>query len=295
MLANLSSAVSYSYRQFASISDMPLQFPKQQYSYAESGKEEITAHEPPLSYSSILFSTNSTFKIKSMDIIVHRSRKSDYVRSCLVTFDASSSKQFSEHDLPDYGIWISVHHTSIDMSCKEGKVILLSNLSEIQSSSFKYKNRRCKSPVQSADSDLLRQSFDCIYQLSLSSCEVDLTLFLSQKCPSIGTVSNKLDTSSVGETEHPENFTVTNSESSGHQNYTFIEGSEFASNIRPPGLGHWLVVNLALGKIYMGRCSAKNVMNEVHQLNKLVSSVSVGGEFQRISCEIQVIFFSCVN
>ncbi|XP_062001830.1 uncharacterized protein LOC133719495 isoform X1 [Rosa rugosa] len=287
VLANLSSAVSYSFRHFASVSDLPLQFGKQQYSNAESDNEQTTAHEPPLNYSSVLFSTNGTFKIKSMNIIVHKSRMRDNVGSCLVTSDASSSKQLSEHDLPDYGIWISVHQTSLDMSCKEGKVILLSNLSEIQSSSFRYKNRRGKSTDQSVLSDLLLQSLDCIYQLSLSSCVLSLSLFLSQNCSSIGTVSNTLDTNSVSETEHTENFPFTNSESSGHQNYSFIQGSELASNIRPPGSSHWLLVNLALGKIYVGRCSAKNVMNEAHQLNKFLSSVSVGGEFQRISCEIQ--------
>lgn len=290
MLAILSSAVSFSFSNFSSISDFPLQFAKQQFSNADSENEETTAHGAPFNYSSFLFSINGTFQIKSVDIIVHKSRICDNVEKCIGSFDASSSKQLSEHGA-DYGIWISIRQTSVDMSCKEGKVTILSNLSEIQSSIFRYKNRRGKSTDHSVLSDLLLQSLDCIYELSLSSCEFNLSLFLSQNCPSVGSVNNTLDTSSsVGETMHMENFPSANSDSTGHQYCSFIQGSELASNIPPPGSSHWLLVNVTLGKIYMGRCSARNVMNGAHQLNKFLSSVSVGGEFQTVDCGIEVIF-----
>lgn len=292
VLAKLSSAASFSFSNFSSISDFPLQFAKQQFSNADSENEETTAHGAPFNYSSFLFSINGTFKIKSVDIIVHKSRICDNVEKCIGSFDASSSKQLSEHGLPDYGIWISIRQTSVDMSCKEGKVTILYNLSEIQSSIFRYKNRRGKSTDHSVLSDLLLQSLDCIYELSLSSCEFNLSLFLSQNCPSVGSVNNTLDTSSsVGETMHMENFPSANSDSTGHQYCSFIQGSELASNISPPGSSHWLLVNVALGKIHMGRCSARNAMNGAHQLNKFLSSVSVGGKFQTVDCGIEVIFF----
>lgn len=289
MLENLSSAISYSFSSFGSISYLPFKFAKQEFAISEPENAETTAHGAPLNYSNSLFSINGTFKIKSVAIILHKSRISGSVDSSVGNSDVSSSKKLAEHDLPDCGISISIHQTTADLSWKEGKVKVLSNLSEIQSVIFRYKNQKGKSTDHC---DLLLQSFDCLYELSLSSSVFNFSLSLSQNYLSSDNVSNAPGTStSVDKTVHVENLPfTTNSESSNGQDCRFLQDIEFASNVPPPGSDHWLLINVVLGTIYMGRYSAKNVMNGAHQLNKFLSSLSVGGEFQTICCGIQVIF-----
>ncbi|KAH0971337.1 hypothetical protein GBA52_023493 [Prunus armeniaca] len=286
VLENLSSAISYSFSSFGSISYLPFKFAKQEFAISEPENAETTAHGAPLNYSNSLFSINGTFKIKSVAIILHKSRISGNVDSSVGNSDVSSSKKLAEHDLPDTGISISIHQTTADLSWKEGKVKVLSNLSEIQSVIFRYKNQKGKSTDHS---DLLLQSFDCLYELSLSSSVFNFSLSLSQNYLSSDNVSNAPGTStSVGKTVHVENLPfTTNSESSNGQDCRFLQDIEFASNVPPPGSGHWLLINVVLGNIYMGRYSAKNVMNGAHQLNTFLSSLSVGGEFQTICCGIQ--------
>lgn len=297
MLANLSSAMSYSFSSFAALSYSPFKFAIQEFAFPESENVETTVHGAPFNYSSFLVSFNGSFKLKSIDIILHKSRIIGNLKSCIGTSDVSSSKKLADHDLPDSGIWISIHQTTADISSTEGKGKVISYLSEIQSIIFRYKNKKGESMDHSARGDLL-QYLDCLYELSLSSCVFHLLLPLSQNNPSSGSVSNALGTStSVGETVHVENLPFpTDSESPNGQNCSFLQETEFASNIPPPDASHWLLINVTLGYIYMGRYSGKNVMNG-DQLNKFVSSVYVGGEFQTICCGIQVIilFSFCVH
>ncbi|KAM1156496.1 hypothetical protein ACFX2B_026994 [Malus domestica] len=287
VLANLSSAMSYSFSRFAALSYSPFKFAIQEFAFPESENVETTVHGAPFNYSSFLVSFNGSFKLKSIDIILHKSRISGNLKSCIGTSDVSSSKKLADHDLPDCGIWISIHQTTADISSTEGKGKVISYLSEIQSIIFRYKNQKGESMDHSARGDLL-QSLDCLYELSLSSCVFHLLLPLSQNNPSSGGVSNALGTStSVGEIVHVENLPfTTDSESPNGQNCIFLQETEFASNIPPPDASHWLLINVTLGYIYMGRYSTKNVMNG-DQLHKFVSSVYVGGEFQTICCGIQ--------
>jgi hypothetical protein len=52
---------------------------------------------------------------------------------------------------------------------------------------------------------------------------------------------------------------------------------------------HWLVMNVAVYNIFIGRCSVKSDLLRAHKVNKLLSFVSIGGEFNMIFWEIQVI------
>ncbi|BBH07848.1 Protein of unknown function D, partial [Prunus dulcis] len=122
VLENLSSAISYSSSSFGSISYLPFKFAKQEFAISEPENAETTAHGAPLNYSNSLFSINGTFKIKSVAIILHKSRISANVDSSVGNSDVSSSKKLAKHDLPDCGISISIHQTTADLSWKEGKV-----------------------------------------------------------------------------------------------------------------------------------------------------------------------------
>ncbi|MCI09476.1 hypothetical protein A2U01_0030562 [Trifolium medium] len=50
---------------------------------------------------------------------------------------------------------------------------------------------------------------------------------------------------------------------------------------------HWLVMNVAVYNIFIGRCSMKSDLLRAHKVNKLLSFVSIGGEFNMIFWEIQ--------
>ncbi|RVW57283.1 hypothetical protein CK203_111286 [Vitis vinifera] len=78
----------------------------------------------------ILFVVNGTFQLNSVDIILQDSRKSDKMEGYLKTINGLSAKNLDE--VPEDGIWISVHQTCFVISCEEGKLEVHTDLSRIQ-------------------------------------------------------------------------------------------------------------------------------------------------------------------
>ncbi|KAJ1381023.1 Vacuolar protein sorting-associated protein 13, SHR-binding domain [Sesbania bispinosa] len=50
---------------------------------------------------------------------------------------------------------------------------------------------------------------------------------------------------------------------------------------------HWLLINVAVNNIFIGRCSMKSDLVQAHKFTKLLSFLLIGGEFHTVSWEIQ--------
>lgn len=258
MVGSLSSAVSHAYCFFDHIGPVPQEYIRQEIVLAEPEKEEIKMEGAPLICGRVLFKTYGTFKLKSVDMVLHVSRRSDNVESSVKIFDALTRRKLAESGLSDCGIWVSVQQTSIKISCKE-QVEVLTDLSGIQFVIFRYRNDIGKHTDHSILKDLPLQSLNWLYELSLSNCKVTLGLVLPENASSSYRLSNVVENSTL----------TTDSE-------------------RPT---HWLLINVELGEIFMARCSLKNVLVGAHQLNRLISPASIVSEFQTVSWKIQVIIW----
>lgn len=292
VVVNLYSAVSYVFRSFDFLDSAPSEIIKQKISLTKSVNEEAMEEEVPSISSSTLYLIEGILRIMPVNVVLQNTRINDDMESSIKTFDALCGKTFTELDLPDCGILMSIQQTSVDLSCEEERMEFLIDFSEIQSVIFGYQNQKGKNTDVSAYRDLLLQSQSCLYEISLSNCKFSLSLFLSHSDSASRIVHNELDGSTSGiNRSDMNNSSFTGLERSSKQSSNHVQKLRFVSNIPAPAPdpSHWLFVNAVLGIVYVGSCSLKNALFGAHELNKLLSSLSVGGEFQTISWGIQVI------
>ncbi|XP_059458026.1 uncharacterized protein LOC132187653 isoform X3 [Corylus avellana] len=174
VVGSLSSAVSHAYCFFDPIGPVPQEYIRQEIVLAEPEQEEIKVKGAPLICGSVLFKIYGTFKLESVDMVLHDSRRSDNVESSVKIFDALTRRMLAESGLSDCGIWVSVKQISIEISCKE-QVEVLTDWLGIQFVIFRYQNHIGKRTDHSVLEDLLLQSLNWLYELSLSNCTITLT------------------------------------------------------------------------------------------------------------------------
>ncbi|CAK9182115.1 unnamed protein product [Ilex paraguariensis] len=244
-------------------------------------------------YMNTIFVANNISELKSLDIVLHNSRKTYNIEDYVKTVDGVRSKKLAMHDLPDYGICILVQQSFMDFSFKDGKVEVLIDVSEVRSVVFRFVSEVAKSsgefaPDQFRLENLLLHSLNCLYEVSIPRCTFSLWLGLLQE-PS-GSVSNGVDAStSGGKVSHmvEDSPRTVDTERYGVQSFSFGQKLGFTSNILAPPSSHWLHVNIALSEVYLAGCPEKNILVGAHNLNKLDASLSVGRQFQAISCQTQ--------
>ncbi|XP_030499771.2 uncharacterized protein LOC115715105 isoform X2 [Cannabis sativa] len=285
VVTHLNSAVSHSLGSLDFIGSMHSESIKQKCLVAKSVNEDAVGKEAPSICSSILFLVEGILKIKSVDVFVQKTRINYDVESSKKSFNALSSGTFADLDLPDYGILITIQQTSVDLSCEEERLEILTGFGEIQSLIFKYQKQREYTDL-SEFRDLLLQSHNCLYEISVPNFTFSVSLFLLQNASSSRTMHSKLSGSSYKSYMDKSSFVI-DSERSSSQNSNHMKKLRFASNIPAPDPSHWLFVNLALGIVYVGSFSLKKALFKAHDLNKLLSSLYVGGEVQTISWGIQ--------
>lgn len=296
MVVGSLTAASYALNSFDSVVHVPVQeFMGQDIVPLEHKNKENTGNSAPLICTSTLISLNGTFKLKSSDLFFHNSRMTNKV-SYMKNLDASNRKM-SVDDVLDYGFWISVHQTCIDISCEEGKMEVFFDLSGVKSLMVRYEDHIGKSFDHLVLGNLLLQPHNCLHELSLSNCIFTLLLNRPHDASSSGTVRD-----AIGSSSSVNNFSLSMENSPVKGEYEksivwssrFVQELGFAPNTFTPAPSHWILINIAFGEVFMTSCSVKNGLVGTHQINKLLSSLSVGGEFQTVSWTIQVIIF-CIR
>ncbi|XP_057976276.1 uncharacterized protein LOC131163647 isoform X2 [Malania oleifera] len=264
---------------------------KQEMASVVTENVKTTAKGACLILKSFLFVFTGTFHFKSVDIILHKFRESKNMDRCIKTVDALCRKGLAELDVPDCGIWISVHKACVRISCEEEKLCVLTDFSELQSSIFRYQSLKGENSYSSELRNLLPESMDCLCEASLSNCKFTLWMGSHQnvKVSSPGHASSILDDST---SSRKSSCTLDNSPSKILTKSPSVESFSFEqklgfSYILGLDASPWLVINIVLGEIFMASCSMKNVLHGAHQPNELLSSLSVGKDFQTISWGIQ--------
>lgn len=236
------------------------------------------------------FFIDGTCRFNSVDVILHNSRTSDNLERNPRKFDILTSNRKAMKLLPQCGIWISIQQALTVISCEEAKMDFLIDLSGIMSSVFEYQNPIGNNHENIVLQSLLLRSVNCLHEISLSGGIFTLCLGLVQNTPSSG---NGIKTfgSSEGSTSHlvqESNLSVF--ERSNNQSPLIVKKMVPPTNISmQDSASHWLVMNVAVCNIFIGRCSMKSDLLRAHKVNKLLSLVSVGGDFNMIFWEIQVI------
>ncbi|EXB37240.1 hypothetical protein L484_020299 [Morus notabilis] len=124
------------------------------------------------------------------------------------------------------------------------------------------------------------------------------TIFLMSGILKIKTVDNSSSSrsmhhkfdglTSVSNTSYLSSFSsISGSEKLSSQSFDRVQKLRSASNAPAADPSDWLFANIALGMVYVGSCSLKNALLGAHDLNMLLSSLSVGGEFEKITWGIQ--------
>jgi len=262
---------------------------KQESLFAAPNISETTTGSALLRNNDCPFFINVNCRFKSMEVVLHNSRRSDGLESFATNFRSITGNKMAVHKLPDHGIWMSIQHTTIEISCEERKMDLLTDLSGILSLVFEYKNSIGTKIDHIVRESLLLQSINCLHEISISGFSFMLSLGLVQNAPSSGSAgtfgsSNGNSSYSVQET----NLTAFESLSNLSPQSILKMGSPSIASV-PASTNHWLQIDVAVASIFIGRCSLKSELIQAHKLTKLLLLLSIGGEFHMISWEIQVI------
>ncbi|KAL5752815.1 hypothetical protein ACOSQ2_023322 [Xanthoceras sorbifolium] len=288
MVVGLLSAVSDAFSSSSFVSNLPFkEFMRHDMVSLEHENKETALKGTSLICTSTLLSLNGTFKLKSMDILFYNSRIGNKIVS-VENIDGSSDQKLPD-DLLDCGFLISVNRTCIDIFCEEEKTESLIDLSGIKALMVRYEDYMGKC-FDHLLRDLQLQSHNCLYELFLSNCIFALWFGCPHDASSPGTVSDRVGSSnSGGNISHSVETSpfISESEKSDVWSCRFIQKLGTTPNIFRLVPNHWILINIAFGEVLMTRCSIKNGLVEAHQIDKLLSSLSVGGEFQRVSWGIQ--------
>ncbi|KAI9166047.1 hypothetical protein LWI28_025262 [Acer negundo] len=289
MVVDLLSTVSDAFSSPSYVGNLPFEeFMRHHMVSLEHENKETALRGESLICTSTLLSLNGTFKLKSMDIIFYNSRISNKIVS-VQNIDASSDKKLPD-DLLDCGFWISVHKTCMDIFCEEEKMEALINLSGIMALMFRYADYMGKHFDHLVLRNLLLQSHNCLHELSLSNCIFASWFGCPHDASSLAIVSDRAGSSnSGGNISHSTEASPLTSESekSDFWSCRFVHKLGITPDIFTPAPSHWILINVAFGEVLMARCSTKNGLVGAHQVDKLLSSLSVGGEFQTVYWGIQ--------
>ncbi|XP_029127816.1 uncharacterized protein LOC109800070 isoform X2 [Cajanus cajan] len=289
-VASLSSGASYVFSSFGDSDFIHPEIVKQEALFAAPDGGELTAQGTLLTNNVCPFFIDVTCRLKPMEIVLHNSRTSDNLESYTTKFHSLTGNKMAVHKLPGCGIWISVQQTTIVISCEEGKMDLLTDLSGILSFVFEYQNGIEKNADHIVLENLLLRSISCLHEISLSGCSFTLCTGLVQNTSSSGDESKIFGSFNTnGNTSYlvrETNLTVFERLSNQSSQPVIKLRSPTKVSV-PTSANYWLMIDVAVTNIFIGRCSLKSDLIQAHKLNKLQSSLSICGEFRMISWEIQ--------
>ncbi|GMI65987.1 hypothetical protein like AT3G50380 [Hibiscus trionum] len=252
-------------------------------------KDEELSNATPLIYNKTMFLINGILKLKSIDIFLCCSRKSNKARSSKMVFDAASSSTSAANDLSDCGIWISLPRMCFDILYEEMKLELVIDLSGIQSVIIRYQEYIRKRFTRSAFREFFLCSHNCLYEVFLSHCIFTLLLSLPENSSSSTIVNEMLNvsTSEANTSNSVEDASSRSEPPPSIQSPDFLQKLGFASNITVPASSHSIFINMVVAEVFVTRCSVKNIVIGAQKINKLLSSLYVGPKSKTIAWGVQ--------
>ncbi|XP_022751328.1 uncharacterized protein LOC111300016 isoform X3 [Durio zibethinus] len=289
VLTGLFSDLSHPFHNFGSPGNESFQmFKRQDMVFGVTEAEELSMATPFIC-NNTLFLINGIFKLKSVDIFLCNSRKSNKARSSKMVFDAASSTNSTADNLSDCSIWFSFHRMCFDVLYEERKLELLIDLSQIQSVIIRYQGYIRKSFNRSEFREFMLSSHNCLYEASLSRCIFTLSLSLPQNSSSSTIVNEMLDVSSsdANASYAVEDRSFSSEPKPSVQSPDFLQKLGFTLNIQVPASSHGIFINVVVTEVFVTRCSVKNIVIGAQKLNKLLSSLHIEAKLQTIVWGIQ--------
>lgn len=192
-------------------------------------------------------------ELKSLDMVLHKSRKIDMGKSANTLPTDRETGSMSANDISHNGIYISVKHSLMELKFKGQDTDVMIDTTGFRCSVFRYLTEFHGSSDKSELYNLLGY-LDFITEASISH---------SKFCFCLRNLDEALPSASL----------CTAAESGSH-------GTESLRD-------HWLIIRIVISQIYMAGCPIKDIL--AHDFEDLNASFSVGGEFQAISCECKVL------
>ncbi|XP_049346199.1 uncharacterized protein LOC125810757 isoform X2 [Solanum verrucosum] len=215
------------------------------------------------------FNVSTTCEISSVKMILYDSRKGYNAQNSMSDANTIADKKSTVQPIHGYGINVSVAHSFIRLSFEEEKADILISFSEFESGISQHPDEILDTSDQ-VEPQLPVWSHNSLYQASLSHCEISLCLR--------ALANNILQASQRN---------VVNGSDSRHDASMSLNHSPSLINDVNPSFD-WLSISISLAEVYLVRCAVKSLLLlQGNELNTLEASLSVGGQFQTISCRSQ--------
>lgn len=213
------------------------------------------------------FDVSATCELRSVNMILYDSMRGYNAHNSMADANIIADRKSTVQPICVYGINISLAHAYIRFSFKEKNVDVLIGFSEFESDILQYPDEIVDTPDQ-VEPQLPVWSRNSLYQASLSHCEISLCLRALW--------SNILQASQRD---------VVNGSDSRHASMSLNHSLSLMNDVNPSF--DWLSISISLTEVYLARCAVKNLLLLGNELNTLKASLSVGGQFQTISCQSQ--------
>lgn len=218
------------------------------------------------------FGFTNTCQLENMDVILCNSRKSHNRESYPLHTDASSKADLTIDTMFDCGVHLSVQQAFATVSFEGGIIKLLIVFTGVKSDVIKYSLETVERPDQFDPQNLL-SSLNCLCEASFSDCKLNLRLNTSGESVGLECSGNDshASASEINSGMSEDSLRVMNSERSLDHSC------------------HWLCAEVSMSEVYLAECSVKNILVDKYRSNKLEASLSVGGQFQDICWQSEVL------
>lgn len=224
-------------------------------------------HEIEKTFCKTLYAVKAIIKLRAIDVI----------------FDVPVADEKFEKptELADSRIWSSVQEACAELSCEEHRFLVIVDLCELQSILFRYRDNIWKSSGNFIIESLPFRSHDILFEACLSSCILNVGMDCSVPSARGGACRMAGDC--------PGNASTENEPSTNRvQVQREVDQLDSASDSSLSNSTCWIHIDLALTDLFVARCSTKHVLIEVRRSSNFVTSVSIGRNFQSVSCRVQV-------
>ncbi|XP_060196085.1 uncharacterized protein LOC132625246 isoform X2 [Lycium barbarum] len=213
------------------------------------------------------FNVSTKCELRSVNMSLYDSRKGYNAHNSVADANTIADRKSTVQPIRSCGINISLARSYIRFSFEEEKADVLIGFSKFESDISRYQDEIVDTSDQ-VEPQLPVLSLNSLYQASVPHCEISLSVVLG---------NNILQAS--------QRNVVGGSDSRHDASMSSNHSPSLVNDVNPSF--DWLTINISLAEVYLARCAVKNLFLRDDEPNTLKASLSVGGHFQKISCQSQ--------
>ncbi|KAL8044377.1 hypothetical protein ABFX02_08G042900 [Erythranthe guttata] len=209
---------------------------------------------------------NSTYDLKSFDIVLHNSRKSCglEMQMSMIPVDSETGRKSTLNDSSSNGIYISFQQSMVEFMYKGRNLDVVIDTNGVQCIICRY-STECDGMPNKSDLKSLLHSLVFLTEASV---------YHSKVCFCLRNLEKVLSSASLH----------TTTDESGSHGITFPTRVDSPLIVSTESLeNQWLFTKVTISGIYIAGCQVKDIL--VNKFEEFNGSFSVGRDFQAISCE----------